>query len=161
MAIIMLISNYNVNEPYQYLNDIIGVFSDDHIFTQNELDRFLFLTINGSVADVHARINQVKPQIAECYLNNVGKWVFPMPDPVVDQKQVWRAPGDRYWYNLVQPFKFPCNVGELTAEERQLLETIDINNPSVDSAIKKIVKDLVVANPENGIEEKDLRNLNP
>ena len=162
MAILVLISTNQIREPFQFLGDVVGIYEDDYPFTPSVLERFDFLTIRGTREDVERRLQELDVQYAAAYLNPAtGKYQF--DDPMtegVQQIQVWSA-GDNKWYQVVEPFKFRFNIGTLTAEEKQLLSTIDIFNPSVDAAAKKIIKDLLAANPANGEEVRDLRNKTP
>jgi hypothetical protein len=161
MAIIALIASQQVNEPFNYLNDVIEVFDDDHTFTQYELDNFQFLTINGSRADVEAKVEQIKPTIAVAVKNSQGKWTFDYSQGTGEEIEVWsNLLPPINWYEYNESFKYPLNVEELTAEEKQLLATLDINHPSVDSAIKKIVKDLSVLQTNN-TEIKELKGDMP
>jgi len=79
-----------------------------------------------------------------------------------DQGVIWvfRLEGSNKWYRVDNKFKFPVNIGSLTPEEKQLLETVDINNPAVDSFIRKLIKDITVLS-NNDVEIKELRNTNP
>ena len=79
----------------------------------------------------------------------------------MDHTRVWKSEAsDKKWYFLVNDFKFPINVGDLTAEEKQLLQTYDITHPSIGSFIKKVRKELA-DDPANNVEVFDLRNTNP
>ena len=158
VAILMIVSGNQVNEPYSYENDLICVFADDWQFTQNELDRFEFITVAGSVVDVEARLEQLKPVIGVAVMGNDGKLTFDFSSPNTGEEiEVWtNMVPPINWYRLVEPFYHFANIGILTAEEKQLLATIDINNPSVDSYIKKIIKDLSV-NPLNNVVVKELK----
>ena len=160
MAIVLLVSTNQVNEPYQYENDMISVFPDGHQFSDYELARFGFVTINGSVADVEAKLYQIKPQIGVALMGTDGNWTFDRSEPTTGEElEVWSYPGANplRWFKYVVPFKYDFNLGQLTAEEKQLLESIDINHPSVDSAIRKIVKDLAV-DPANNEVVQELQN---
>jgi len=80
----------------------------------------------------------------------------------VEFKEVWRPAGTdvKKWYDLVNDFKFHINIGELTPEEKQLLQTYDITHPSITSFINKIVKD-IASDLANSVEETDLKNTLP
>jgi len=159
MSIISIISLDQVNEPRNYENDIIEVHDDAHQFTDYELSRFEFLTVNGTKADVEAKLNQIKPIVGIALMGTDGELTFDRSAPNSGEEiEVWSVPDATpiRWYKLVEPFQRLFNVGPLTAEEKQLLETVDINHPSVDSAIKKIVKDLSV-NPANNEVIKELQ----
>jgi len=163
MAIVQYINSETARDGLQYLGDIVGVFPDDHQFSATELIKFSYLTIGGSVADVQARIDQLKPQITEAYLwESDGKYHFDEDGDIdpLGMILVFRTEGSNKWYKLENAFKFPFNLGDLTPEEKQLLETVDINHPSVDSFIRKLVKD-ITALSDNDVEIKDLRNTNP
>ena len=166
MAKILLIKTETERDGLQYINDIVGVYDDSHIFSDHELQVFNVLTINGSVADVKARIEQITPTIETAFLwTSDGEWHFDYPedpeaDPILDVIQVYQVEGDNKWYHAVSDFKFPTNIGDLTPEEKQLLETVNINHPSVDSFIRKIVKDITQF-PGNDVEIKDLKNQTP
>lgn len=161
MAQILIIKNETAVDGLQYLGDIVGVYRDSHVFSDHELLIFNVLTISGSVADVQAKIHEITPREEEAFLwvaDNEYHWI----------KESELAPGDEIrvfqvsnrWYELVDDFRFPISISGLTPEEKQLLETVDINHPSVDSFIRKIVKDLAVL-AGNGNEIKDLRNTEP
>lgn len=157
MAIVMIISIDTANEPDSYEDDIVSVFPDGWNFTQHELDMFEFLTINGSVEDVELRLEQIKPVIGVAHLKADGKYTFDVSLGTGEEIEVWtnmKSPIN--WYKYVVPFNQFANFGPLTAEEKQLLATIDIMHPSVDATIKKIVKDLSVI-PANNVEVKELK----
>jgi len=158
MAIILLVSTDQINEPFNYENDMIAVFEDDWTFTQHELEVFKFLTVMGSKADVEARLNQLKPVVGTALMGTDGKWTFDRSAPNTGEEiEVWsNMVPPINWYILVEKFNYIANVGSLTVEEKQVLATIDINHPSVDSAIKKILKDLS-ANPLNNVAVKELK----
>lgn len=158
MAIILLVSTDQINEPFSYENDVIDVFEDDWTFTQHELEVFEFITVKGSKADVEARLNQLKPVVGVALMGTDGKWTFDRQVPNTGEEiEVWTNMAlPINWYKLVEKFYHLLNVGPLTAEEKQLLATIDINQPSVDSVIKKIVKELSV-NPLNNVSVKELK----
>lgn len=162
MAIIMLINSETFYDGLQYLNDVVGVFAATHQFSETELTKFNFLTVNGSVEDVKTRLKEICPQI-----ENVYKWVSdneyhftPAPDgdDDIDSISVFRI--SNKWFRADNDFRFPVNIGELTAEEKQLLETVDINDPAVDSFISKLAKD-ITALSGNDVEIKELRNSTP
>jgi hypothetical protein len=73
---------------------------------------------------------------------------------------VFQVEGSKRWYKMENDFKFPVNIGNLTPEEKQILETVDINHPSVDSFIRKLVKDMTVLSG-NDVEVRELRNSEP
>lgn len=161
----MLISSDQINEPYNYLNDLIGVFDDSHQFSDHELTRFNFLNVNGSVVDVNNVLKQIRPVVAPAF-----KWVtedeyrFDRPDSsnqgdVIEVWQIRDATPNR-WYKLVNDFKFPINTNDLTPEEKQLMQTYDITHPSVGSFIKEIAKS-IGSDPANNDEIRDLRNSYP
>ena len=163
MAILMLINAETAHDNVQNLNDIVGVFPDSHVFSSTELVKFDFLTINGSVEDVRLILEQITPTTARAYKwqsDNQYHWTSPDGETVIDEIYVYQIEGDKKWYHMVNDFKFPCNVGELTSQEKQLLETIDINHPSVDSFVRKLVKD-ITEDIENNTEINELRDSNP
>jgi len=163
MAQVLIITSETVRDGLQYLGDIVGVYSDSHVFSSTELEKFSVLTISGSVADVTARLNQIKPVVLSAYqFESDGDyhWTDPDYETIINTIKVFRVEGDRKWYQLVNAFKFPISISSLTPEEKQLLETIDINNPSVDSFIRKIIKDVTVLSGNN-IEIRELRGTHP
>ena len=163
MAQVLIIKAETARDGLQYLGDIVGVFSDTHVFSSTELDVFGVLIINGTVDDVNARLSQLKPRIEMAYLwESDGKyhWVKDGDLDPLEVIEVFQVEGSNKWYKLINDFKFPVNLAGLTPEEKQLLETIDINNPSVDSFIRKIIKDVAVLSGNN-VEVKELRNSTP
>ena len=163
MAQLLIIKAETARDGLQYIGDVVGIFPDSHVFSGTELAVFDVLTIGGSVEDVRARVDQIKPRIEEAYLwesDNKYHWLRPDVGNALESIQAYRLEGDIKWYKAGNDFKFPINVGELTATEKQLLETIDINNPSVDSFIRKLVKD-IAALSGNDVEVKELRNSEP
>ena len=162
MAQIAIISTETAKDGLQYIGDVVGVFPDDHQFSATELAKFNFLTVGGSVADVQARLSQLQPRIEMAYQwtsDEKHHWNEPDGEPM-DQIQVFRLEGDSRWYRLDNGFKFPINIDTLSVEEKQLIESIDINHPAVDSFIRKLVKD-ITALSGNDVEIKDLRNSEP
>lgn len=159
MAIAMYISAETHKDGIQYIGDLVNIFKDDHQFSETELEKFNFLTINGSVEDVTAKLEQIKPRIEKAYL-----WVSDSEyhwDDSQDFTEIIRVVQDgNRWRKVNERFKFPINFDELTPEEKQILETIDINHPSVDSFINKIAKD-ILALSGNQEEVKELRNTEP
>jgi hypothetical protein len=141
---------------------VVGVYSDTHVFSDTEIIKFDVLRVGGSVADVQRRIQQLSPIVTMAYKwKSDNKYHFGMPndpDVVIGEIEVFQV--SKRWYKAVSNFKFRVNVAMLTAEEKQLLETIDINNPSVDSYIKKTVKDYTLL-PGNNVEIVELRNTVP
>jgi len=162
MAQLLIINAETARDGLQYLGDVVGVFSDDHVFSPTEIEKFDVLTVGGSVEDVRARIDQITPTMAEAYLwasDGIHYWIEP-EEGDSENVPVYQVEGSTRWYIAENDFRFPINVGELTATEKQLLETIDINNPSVDSFIRKLVKDITVLSG-NDVEVKELRNTDP
>jgi len=163
MAQLLIIKAETAKDGLQYIGDVVGIFLDSHVFSGTELAVFDVLTVGGSVEDVQARLDQIKPRIEEAHLwesDNKYHWLRPEAGACLESIDVYRLEGGIKWYKAENDFKFPINVGELTATEKQLLETIDINNPSVDSFIRKIVKD-IAALSGNDVEVKELRNSEP
>jgi hypothetical protein len=164
MAILLLIKAETARDGLQYLNDVVGIFNDDHQFSSTELEVFSFLTIKGSRQDVSDRIDQIQPAIEEAYKwesDGEYHWTNPDEETIIDIIDVyWYGLPPKRWTRLDEDFKFPVNVGELTAEEKQVLETVDINHPSVDSFIRKIIKDLDMLSGNN-VEIIELRNSAP
>lgn len=163
MAQVLIVNNETVRDGLQYLGDVIGVYSDNHLFSGTELEKFNILTINGSVDDVNARLEQLMPRIKDAYLwesDDEYHWIEDGDNNPVEIIEVYQIEGDNKWYKLINDFKFPINLNELTAEEKQLLETVDLNHPSVDSFIRKIIKDITILSGNN-VEVKELRNSQP
>ena len=161
-AIVVLINAETVTDGLQYLNDVVGVFPDGHQFSSTELEKFNFLTIGGSMEDVRTRLEEIMPRVEMAWVwpsDGEYHWYDGDENPPVF-KYVYQVEGSNKWYKLENKFRFPVNVGSLTPEEKQLLETIDINNPSVDSFIRKIVKDITILSGNN-VEVKELRNTIP
>jgi len=164
MAQLLIIKDETVRDGMQYIGDMVGVFEDSHVFSDNELVLFDVLIVNGSRADVEARVNQLRPLEDNAAIwDTDGKYHFmsgipPEGTVLSDPIQVFNV-GNK-WYQKVVGFKFLINVDGLTPQEKELLETIDINNPAIDSFINKIVKDLA-SQVGNDIEIIDLRNLTP
>ena len=164
MAKALIIKAETEKQSVQYIGDLIGVYPDTHIFSDDELALFNTLIINGSVEDVQARINQLTPvqtSASKWDSDNIYHFDNVMPPEgvnILDIIEVYQS-GKR-WYRKTTGFKYSVNVANLTPEEKQLLESIDINNPSIDSFIKKIIKDLTTQDGNN-VEVVDLRNTNP
>jgi len=163
MAIVMLINAETVRDGLQYLDDVVGVFEDSHQFSKTELEKFNFLTIGGTKANVELRLFQITPDIQIAYQwASDGKyhWTDGVGETITGTTDVYQIERSNKWYKLVNDFKFPVNVGELIAEEKQLVETYDITHPSVDSFIRKLAKD-VTSDPANSLEIKELKNTHP
>jgi hypothetical protein len=163
VAIVALISNETVRDGFQYLNDIMAVYPDGHQFSPTVLEKFNFLTIGGTKEDVEARLQQLTPRVEFAYLwasDNKYHWTEDGDENPLKVIEVYQVEGDNKWYKLENDFRFPVNVGELTAAEKQVLETVDINHPSVDSFIRKLVKDVTILSG-NDVEIKELRNTTP
>ncbi len=163
MAQVVIINNETAKDGLQYLGDIVGVFSDSHIFSATELEKFSFLTINGSVNDVNFRLSQLCPRVEMAFLwesDGDYHWVEDGNNDPVEMIEVYQVEGSNKWYKLINDFKFPVNLDGLTPEEKQLLETVDINHSAVDSFVRKIVKDVTQLS-DNNIEVKELRNSTP
>lgn len=160
MAQILIIKAETVRDGLQYIGDVVGVFPDDHIFSPTELAKFDVLTINGSVDDVNIRLRQIQPRIEDAFLWEDGKYRWENPPIGIEWIKVYRIEGSNRWYRMDSLFKFPVSVSRLTPEEKQLLETVDINHPAVDSFIRKLVKDITVL-AGNNVEIKELRNTEP
>jgi hypothetical protein len=147
----------------QFEWDVISTYEDDQSFPNNYWTDYHMFQVNGTKADLDDVISQIKPQVYKCAFDTVdSKWVFNTTNPVSEFKMVWRpAQGTtRKWYNLVHPIKFYSNLGDLTPEEQQLLQTYDIKHASIQSFINKVAKKLDV-DPANNVEETDLRNELP
>jgi len=157
MAQILVIKAETARDGLQYIGDIVAVFPDDHIFSATEIAKFSILTIGGSVTDVQTRLDQIKPRIETAYLlpsDNKYHW-DDGEETAISIINVYQL--DNKWFKVENKFKFPITIDSLSPEEKQLLETIDINHPSVDSFINKIVKDITVLS-DNDVEIKELRN---
>lgn len=167
MAQLLLIKT--ANTPAKFYDDVVGsaAFEDAHNFSEYELQIFNVLYINGSREDVQNRIDQIKIRIESAWYWEADQiWSFSIPTAaevetgeVTDYTEVWFDSPNR-WRRVVNDFKFPVSVQDITPEEREILATVDINHPSVDSFIMKIIKDLS-ADPANMEEIRDLRNLEP
>ena len=163
MAIIMLINNETVRDGLQYLNDVVGVFEDGYQFSGTELEKFNFLTVGGTKQEVASRLRQLTPVMEKCYLwesDNKYHWTDGDEETILDEIEAYQIEGDIKWFKAENDFKFPVNFGELTAEEKQLLATVNINHPSVDSFIRKLIKDITVLSGNN-VEIKELKNTSP
>ena len=162
-AQLLLIAAETAEDGQQYIGDVVGVFSDDHVFSDHELKIFNVLTVGGSREDVQARIGQLTPRIEIAYKwASDGKyhWTDGDGETVLEAIEVYQMEGSRSWYKLVSDFTYPVSVDTLTAEEKQLLETLDVSHSSVDSFIRKLVKDASVLNG-NDVEIKELKNTTP
>ncbi|MHC4292665.1 MAG: hypothetical protein ACYSTX_00090 [Planctomycetota bacterium] len=161
MAIAMLISSETVRDGCQYVGDVVQIQEDDYVFSETELEKFSFLAINGTRSEVEARLLELLPEKYIAFKwNSDNQWHLQeatAPDYDIDEMDVWQPEGSKRWYELVTSFKFGMNIDSLTPEEKQLLETININHPSVDSFIRKTIKDLA-ALLGNDAEVTDLRN---
>lgn len=163
MAKVILINNETEADGLQYLGDLVDVYEDDRWMSPTMLEKFSILTINGSVEDVKARLRQLQPRTAWAYLwgsDSKWHWTKDGSNPPAETIEVFQAEGSNRWYRLENDFKFPVNLAALTPEEKQLLETVNINHPSVDSFIRKLIKD-ITALSGNDIEIKNLRNTQP
>ena len=165
MAQVLIIKAETAKDGLQYIGDVVGVYLDSHQFSSTELAIFSVLTINGSREDVKARLKQIRPQLEDAFLwESDGEYHWDGPedelDNVLDTIRVYKIEGSNKWYRVDNKFKFPVNIGTLTPEEKQLLETVNINHPSVDSFIRKLVKD-ITALSGNDVEIKELRNTEP
>lgn len=163
MAILVILKS-NQAGSYGFTGDIVGIFEDDHPFSPAELASSEFLTIQGSAEAVSQRLQELDVDYAEAYWNpSTEVWQF--TDPLLDEtppKTVWTPGGNPLrWYELVAPFKYRWSIGDLTEQEKEQLSTIDIFHPAVESAVKRVMKDLIATNPDNGTEIVDLRNLVP
>lgn len=161
MAKVIYIKAETELDGVQYLGDIVEVLEDDRWLSPSMLEAFNVLTISGSKADVQARLNQIIPRVKKAYLLADGDyhWDRGDEDPV-ETIRVFQVEGSNRWYKQEEKFKFPMNLAELTPEEKQLLETVNINHPSVDSFIRKLVKDITILSG-NDVEVKELRNTEP
>ena len=163
MAILMLINADTAVNDLQYLFDVVNIYEDDHTFTPTELERYDFLPVNGTKAEVEAFLSSALPKFADAYLwDDDNKWHFSdeTDGEILDEVQVYQLENDTRWYKYIVEFRFPVNVGALTAEEKQLLASYDITHPSVDNFVRKIIKDLA-ADPANQEEIKDLKGDQP
>ena len=160
MAILMLITNLQ-ETPVNNIDDVLGVFEDDHPFSDHELSRFGFLTVTGSRANEQARLNQARPMITIAYYYD-GEYAFNTPD-LLGAIEVWStlSPPVR-WYELNDDDKYIFKVGDLTQEERDFISTpeFDVNSPLVDNYIEIFVKNLG-RKPANTTEVRDLRGTQP
>ena len=162
MAKVAIINNETEHDGLQYIGDIVDIYEDDRYMSPTMLEMYNFITIKGSVSDVRNRLDQIKPRIEEAYQLPDESWGFNVPDGVqeIAHCQVYQVEGSNRWYVVNNSFKFPFNIAGLTPEEKQLLETVDINHPSVDSFVRKIAKDIAVLSG-NDTEIKALRNQEP
>ena len=166
MAILMLITENQENVPYNNIDDVVGVFSDSHLFSDWELARFNFVTVTGSRADVDARLNQIRPFTSRAFYS-ISADEYSFTEPVEEDRGlkivVWSTltPPVR-WYQVNSPDKFIFKVGDLTQEEKDYISDpeFDINDSANDNYIKKFVKDLG-RKPENNTEIRELRGTQP
>jgi hypothetical protein len=150
-------------EPFQYIDDLVEVVDDNVGLPSHYPTTFNVLQVNGTRADVEAILESIRPQVYTVVDDlDTGKWGFDPANPGDQEKQVWRPANTsvKKWYNLVNEFKFPINIGNLTPEEKQLLQTYDIAHPSIASFINKVSKD-VSSDSANNVEETDLKNQLP
>lgn len=161
-AQLLLIASETAKDGQQYIGDVVGVFSDSHEFSDHELSVFGVLTVGGSAEEVRAQLDRLKPRIEVAYKwASDGKYHWTESDQkILEAIEVYQRAGDIRWYKYVSDFTYPVSVDTLTAEEKQLLETIDISSPAVDSFIDKLVKD-ASALVGNNVEVKELKNTAP
>ena len=166
MAILALITE-NQSGGSGSVDDVIGVFRDDHVFSDYELEQFDFMTITGSVADVQKRLDRVRPRVETAFYY-MGKYSFnDIPDEPEDPNAtsitVWSTLVNPIrWYQLIDPDKYIFKVGDLTQEEKDFIASpeFDINSGQVDNYLSKFSKDLG-RKPENTVEIKDLKGSQP
>ena len=160
MAVLLLIAEPQENVPYDNIDDVVGVFSDSHLFSDWELSRFDFMTVTGSREDVQVRLDQARPAIEEAYFDaESGEFTFIKPEILgvkIDVRSTLKPP--IRWYQLNDNDKFIFKVGDLTQVEKDFISApkFDINSSSADSYIDKFVKNLG-RKTENTIEIKELR----
>ena len=163
MAQVLIINSETARDGLQYLGDVVAIIPDSWQPSETELVKFDVITIGGSVDDIQARLMEIEPSTEFCYLwesDGDYHWVRDGENVSVEIIEVYQIKGSRKWYKLINDFKFSRNTNDLTAEEKQILETVDINHPSVDAFIGKLIKD-VVALPGNNVEVRELRGTNP
>lgn len=155
MAILLLIKD-TPRPPYQYVDDVVEVYDDTHIFTDTEKIQFGFLTVMGSRVDVDRAFTNRYPDIDEAYYVN-GKYQrgIVAGAPTI---RIWHQKGSQNWYRLVNCPKFLRNVSSLTNQDRQDLETIDVNNGQITPIINKMIYNLAL-DPLNTDEIEDLRGF--
>jgi len=163
MAQVLIINSETARDGLQYLGDVVVILPDSWQPSETELVKFDVITINGSVEDIQARLAEITPSIESCYLwesDSDYHWTKDGDINPIETIDVYQVEGSNKWYKLINRFKFIKNLNDLTTEERQLLETLDINHPSVDSFVKKIIKDITVLSGNN-VEVKELKGTNP
>jgi hypothetical protein len=163
MAQLLIVKSETGKQGLQFIGDVADVLHDGRWLSPGMLEEFNVLIIDGSVADVNARLNQIIPLQSRAIMwDSDSKYHFYSIDPpqgvvVFDPIDVFLV-GDK-WYKIENDFKYPLNVHILTPEEKQLLAT-NINNPAVDRFINKLVKDLTTQDG-NDVEIEELGNAIP
>lgn len=160
---LVIVNSLTARENLQYVGDVVDVIEDDRWLSPAMLENFDYVRVKGEPADVRVRLAQFQPRVEDAFKwNSDGEfhWTKPTaPDTLLEMVDVFFVSPNK-WYRMETRYKFIVNTDELTAEEKQLLESIDITNPSVDSYIRKTIKDITLL-PGNNVEIIELRNTEP
>lgn len=150
MAQLLLIKD--ANTPFKMVGDIVGVFSDNHEFSDHEKEVFTIINVRGVTTEDMKTI-MPWPKIKNVIrLAEGNKWV---DTDQLEEKEVWQDPSDRKW-RFAEPgtYKTILNVSTLTAP--------DLANLNSDSSLlekKAILEKLrqrIGDNPLNTVECTDL-----
>lgn len=64
MAKLLLITDKTFRNGINNIGDIVGVFSDEHEFSKDELDGFKIISTEGKTDEVRIALDQMKPDIS-------------------------------------------------------------------------------------------------
>jgi hypothetical protein len=167
MPKVILINSETERDGLQHIGDVVDVYEDDRWMSPTMLEKFTIVNIAigiNTVADVKARLDQLKPVTSHAH-----QWDFDFkyhfnteeyPEGCICYNPIDVYQVGKKWYKMEVGFKFPINLANLSEQEKIYLATLDINHPSVNSFINKIVKDLT-SQPGNDVEITDLKNQEP
>lgn len=152
MAIFLLISDKQESKN-NVIGDIVGVFEDDHPFSDYERERFDFVKVRGTREEIDKLLKT--PPITEAYMVD-GKWQLEPPlkldergRMVIDKKAiqlsepVWQG-DDGDWRFLKTRLKYHYNYNKLSVIDRGRIKNGD------KSQIVKMRKSLIKHDFRNG-----------
>jgi len=160
MAQLLLINSETQNLPYQDIDDIIGVYRDNHSFSDRERIAFDIVEVKGKRADVEKKLREQRPTESIAFrVKGTRTWSLEVPEKWdnIEQTDLWKNPADNKWYFLDESKKFPNTLKDVTSAERTKIKDTDpyTVDSEKDSIYAKTAHDPSEDN-KNNVEASDL-----
>ena len=128
MAQVLLIKIANTVD--KTVGDVVAILEDTHKFTQDEIDHFEIMKVEGYTRQqLVDYFKGKKPQIERIYKSKtVDAWTLERPE----KKDAYKHTDER-WYLYDQIVKYPITARNMTSEQKEILA--DKESPAMSKVI--------------------------